>query len=92
MHGVGWDWVASRFSGVPEEEAIWRIGEACEKWAYSPNRVKQAASARKRKSRRQRRKRTRCLQHTLNSGDLSDGLLVCFRQGKPAAGRCTAGA
>ena len=58
MHGVGWDWVASRFSGVPDEQAIWRIGEACAKWAHSPTRVKQAASARKRKSRRERRKQS----------------------------------
>jgi hypothetical protein len=58
MHGVGWDWVASRFAGVPDEQAIWRIGEACVKWAHSPNRVKQAASARKRKSRKERRKQS----------------------------------
>ena len=58
MHGVGWDWVSSRFSDVPDEQAIWRIGEACVKWAHSPNRVKQAASARKRKNRRQRRKQS----------------------------------
>lgn len=58
MHGVAWDWVASRFSGVPDEQAIWRIGEACAKWAHSPNRVKLAASARKRKSRRERRKKS----------------------------------
>ena len=58
MHGVGWDWVASRFSGVPDEQAIWRIGEACAKWAHSPTRVKQAAAARKRKSRRERRKQS----------------------------------
>ena len=55
MHGVGWDWVGSRFSGIPPEEGVRKIGEACAAWAVAPNRVKLQSAARKRKHRRQRR-------------------------------------